>query len=117
MWMAGGVDEDDKLDRGSAARLLRRTYGYLRWEILAALINGSLLLLVCAWIIWEAVGRLRAPEALDGGLMFVVAALGLVVNVVAAAVLGIGYLVVKRYRDVRRHRRARHAGADESRSV
>ena len=30
MWMAGGVDEDDKLDRGSAARLLRRTYGYLR---------------------------------------------------------------------------------------
>lgn len=37
--------------------------------------------------------------------------------VVAAAVLGIGYLVVKRYRDVRRHRRARHAGADESRSV
>ena len=64
-----------------------RTYGYLRWEILAALINGSVLLLVCAWIIWEAVGRLRAPEALDGGLMFVIAAIGLVVNLIAAAVL------------------------------
>ncbi len=37
--------------------------------------------------------------------------------VVAAFSLGIGYLVYKRYRDVRRHRQARHAGSDESRSA
>ena len=37
--------------------------------------------------------------------------------VVAAVALGIGYLVYKRYRDVRRHRQARHAGNDGSRSA
>ena len=40
----------------------RRTYGYLRWEILAALLNGATLLAVSAWIVWQAVGRLRHPE-------------------------------------------------------
>ena len=64
-----------------------RSYGYLRWEILAAFINGSVLLLVSVWIIWEALLRLRAPEPLDGGLMMVVAAVGLAVNVAAAVVL------------------------------
>lgn len=64
-----------------------RTYGYLRWEILAALVNGSVLLLVSGWIVWEALLRLRAPEPLDGTLMLVVAALGLAVNVAAALVL------------------------------
>jgi cobalt-zinc-cadmium efflux system protein len=64
-----------------------KTYGYLRWEILAAFINGSVLLLVSAWIIWEALLRLRTPEPVDGGLMLAVAALGLLVNVAAAAVL------------------------------
>ena len=64
-----------------------RSYGYLRWEVLAALINGSVLLVVSAWIIWEAVLRLRAPEPLDGGLMMAIAALGLLVNVAAAVIL------------------------------
>ena len=39
-----------------------KTYGYLRWEILAALINGAALLLISVLIIWEAVHRMRAPE-------------------------------------------------------
>ena len=64
-----------------------RSFGYLRWEILAALINGSVLLVVSAWIVWEAVLRFRTPEPLDGTLMLVVAALGLAVNVAAALVL------------------------------
>ena len=64
-----------------------RSFGYLRWEILAALINGSVLLVVSGWIVWEAVLRLRAPEPLDGTLMLAVAALGLLVNVAAAVIL------------------------------
>src|SRR5579862_4714946 len=36
-----------------------KTYGYLRWEILAALINGATLLGISAWILVEAVLRLR----------------------------------------------------------
>src|SRR3954469_3307529 len=64
-----------------------KTYGYLRWEILAAFINGSTLLLISAWILWEAVTRLRVAEPVAGGLMLGVAIAGLAVNLVAARVL------------------------------
>ena len=64
-----------------------KTYGYLRWEILAAFLNGSLLLVVSVAIVWEAVSRLRAPEPLESGLMLLVATGGLLVNVAAAWVL------------------------------
>src|SRR3954463_4117532 len=53
-----------------------KTYGYLRWEILAALINGATLLLISVWIVIEAVVRFKNPEPVQGGLMLGVAALG-----------------------------------------
>ena len=65
----------------------RKTYGYLRWEILAALINGASLLLISGWITWEALLRLRNPEPTQGGLMLVVAVVGLAVNALAAWLL------------------------------
>lgn len=65
----------------------QKTYGYLRWEILAAFLNGATLLLISAWICWEAVTRLRDPEPVSGGLMLIVAVGGLIVNVIAARVL------------------------------
>lgn len=65
----------------------KRTYGYLRFEILAALLNGAGLLAVSAAIIWEAVGRLRNPEPVETGVMLAVAVGGLVVNVIAARLL------------------------------
>jgi len=65
----------------------RRTFGYLRWEILAALLNGAVLLAVSAAIIWEAVARLRHPEQVQTGVMLVVAVLGLIVNAIAARLL------------------------------
>ena len=65
----------------------RKTYGYLRWEILAALINGASLLLISGWITWEALLRLRHPEPTHGGLMLVVATVGLGVNALAAWLL------------------------------
>ncbi len=65
----------------------QKTYGYLRWEILAAFVNGSTLLLISAWILWTAVMRFRAPEQVESGLMLAVAAAGLVVNIIAARVL------------------------------
>jgi cobalt-zinc-cadmium efflux system protein len=64
-----------------------RTFGYLRAEILAAFVNGATLLLISAWILWEAVTRLGAPQAVKGGLMLVVAIAGLVVNLTAARLL------------------------------
>ena len=64
-----------------------KTYGYLRLEILAALLNGAVLLLVSGLIVWEAIERLQAPEPLQGGLMLGVALGGLLINAASAAIL------------------------------
>ncbi|MGH7662831.1 MAG: cation diffusion facilitator family transporter [Gemmatimonadaceae bacterium] len=68
-------------------RTAAKTYGYLRWEILAAFLNGATLLLVSVWIMWEAVARLQNPEPVAGGVMLAVAAAGLLVNLAAAWIL------------------------------
>lgn len=65
----------------------RRTYGYYRAEILAALVNATVLLAVSGWVLWEAVARLLAPPPVDGGPVAFVAAVGLVVNVVGVVLL------------------------------
>ena len=65
----------------------RKTYGYIRLEILAAFVNGATLLAISAFITWEAVLRLRTPEPTEGGLMLAVAVAGLVANLVAAWIL------------------------------
>ena len=68
----------------------RNTYGYLRWEILAALLNGAVLLAVSVGIVWEAIQRLGAPQPVQTGLMFSVGIAGLVVNAIAARLLHAG---------------------------
>ena len=65
----------------------QKTYGYLRWEILAALLNGAALLVISVWICVEAVMRFREPEPIATGVMLAVALAGLLVNVAAAWVL------------------------------
>jgi cobalt-zinc-cadmium efflux system protein len=65
----------------------RNTYGYLRWEILAALLNGAVLLAVSAGIVWEAIQRLRSPQPVETGLMFTIGVAGLVVNAISARLL------------------------------
>ena len=64
-----------------------RTYGYQRVEILAALANGVLLVVICALIVREAVERFVAPRPIDVSLMAAIAAGGLVVNLIAARIL------------------------------
>jgi len=61
-----------------------RTYGFYRMEILAALINGSTLVLISVWIFYEAYQRLQAAEVVDSLTMLGVAAVGLVANGIAA---------------------------------
>ena len=58
----------------------RRTYGHLRWEILGALINGSVLVALSVWIVFEAVARFRAPVEVESGILLVVAVAGLITN-------------------------------------
>ena len=64
-----------------------KTYGYFRAEILAALVNALLLLIVAGAIAVEAYERVRAPHDVRGVPMLVIAAVGLAVNVVAAWLL------------------------------
>jgi cobalt-zinc-cadmium efflux system protein len=64
-----------------------KTYGYLRWEVLAAFLNGATLLLVCVWIVFEAALRIKNPEPVASGLMLVVAVAGLLVNALSARML------------------------------
>lgn len=69
------------------ARSGARTFGYRRAEILAALANGVVLGAASVWIVVEAIARLGEAPEVDGLPMLVVAAIGLVINLVAAAVL------------------------------
>jgi cobalt-zinc-cadmium efflux system protein len=65
----------------------QRTYGYVRFEILAALVNGAALLVIAGLILLEASHRLSSPVEIDGVMMLVIAGLGLGVNVIGAMLL------------------------------
>jgi cobalt-zinc-cadmium efflux system protein len=65
----------------------RRTYGFDRFSVLVAFVNGIALFAIAAWIVIEAVQRLRAPVEVLGGVMLWIALAGLVVNVVAFLIL------------------------------
>lgn len=64
-----------------------RSYGFARTKILAAFTNGVLLIVLAAWIVWEAFHRLMDPAPVMGGLLLAIAAGGLVVNIVAFLIL------------------------------
>ena len=66
---------------------LQRTYGFHRFQILAAFVNGIALFVVAAWIVVEAGQRLISPVAVMGTEMFAVAAAGLLVNIAAFIIL------------------------------
>lgn len=72
-----------------AIRLARKpadwklTYGFDRFSVLAALVNGLSLFAIAIWITFEAIQRFREPHEILGGLMLWVALGGLVVNLVA----------------------------------
>jgi cobalt-zinc-cadmium efflux system protein len=64
-----------------------KTFGYYRLEILAALLNGALLIAVTAWIVVAALGRLHQPRPIRSTLMLVVASVGLAANLWAVLML------------------------------
>src|SRR5277367_384377 len=68
----------------------RYTYGFRSSSIIAALINATILLVVTGAIAWAALERLFAPQPVAGVTVMVVAALAIVINGAAAAVLSRG---------------------------
>ncbi|MFA5899606.1 MAG: cation diffusion facilitator family transporter [Hyphomicrobium sp.] len=65
----------------------KRTYGFDRFEVLAAFANGLALFFISAMICYEAIERIFSPVEVLGGTMLVIAAIGLVVNVVTLLIL------------------------------
>jgi cobalt-zinc-cadmium efflux system protein len=65
----------------------RLTYGYQRFQILAAFVNGLSLLVIVGWILFEAVSRFLDPPEVMGRTMLAVATAGLVVNLISFIVL------------------------------
>ncbi|MDH3616696.1 MAG: cation diffusion facilitator family transporter [Gammaproteobacteria bacterium] len=66
------------------------TYGYQRFQILAAFVNGLSLLAVVGWILFEAVSRFITPRDVMGEMMLVVATAGLIINLISFTVLHTG---------------------------
>lgn len=68
----------------------RRTFGYLRFEILAAAFNAILLFLVAMYILHEAYQRFRSPIEIESTGMLIIASLGLIINLISMRLLSAG---------------------------
>jgi cobalt-zinc-cadmium efflux system protein len=65
----------------------QKSYGYHRFEILAAFVNGMTLVVIALLILWQAYGRVVSPQPVEGTLMLGIASIGLCVNIAAAFLL------------------------------
>ncbi|WP_019414526.1 cation diffusion facilitator family transporter [Paenisporosarcina sp. TG20] len=61
-----------------------KTYGYYRFEILAALFNGVTLFVIAGFIIFEAIQRIDQPPSVASGTMMIIASIGLLANLLSA---------------------------------
>ena len=84
---------------------IERTFGYHRAEVIGAMLSALALWLVAAWVLFESINRLRDRSELEieGGLMLVIGAIGLGVNVLAALVLRWGGRRSEKASDALRH--------------
>ena len=65
----------------------QKTFGFYRIEILAALLNGVILVLIALYVFYQALGRLSNPPEVHAGWMLVIAIVGLLINLVSAYLL------------------------------
>ena len=75
---------------GKRAADRRRTFGYGRFEVIAAAFNAGMLFVVALYIFYEAWQRFRMPPELQSVPMLVIATLGLIVNLVSMRILSAG---------------------------
>lgn len=68
-------------------RTRKYTFGLKRAEVLAAIINASVLIVICFFLIKEAIERFSSPTPITGNLMLAVAAVGLIANIVGTILL------------------------------
>lgn len=75
---------------GQKAASSEKTYGYKRFEILAALLNGIALAVLSIYIFIEAIHRLTSPPEVIGQGMIIISTIGLIVNIIVAWILSRG---------------------------
>jgi cobalt-zinc-cadmium efflux system protein len=75
---------------GRRASDRKRTFGYMRVEVVAGFVNAIVLFALTAWIVFEAVQRFMTPHQVLAGPMLIVAVLGLAVNIIVFFVLSQG---------------------------
>ena len=68
----------------------RRTYGFRKLTVMASLVSSVFLLLALGGIAWESLGRIFDPDPVNGGLVILVAAIGVVINSVTASLFYAG---------------------------
>ena len=68
----------------------QRTFGYLRFEILAAAFNAILLFAVAGYVLFEGIGRFFDPRPVESVGMLIVASIGLIVNLISMRILAGG---------------------------
>lgn len=72
---------------GAKAATSTKTYGYKRFEILAALLNGFVLVVLAIFIFIEAIERLSTPPQVLGKGMIIISVIGLIINIIVAWIL------------------------------
>lgn len=72
---------------GAKAANHNKTYGYKRFEILAAVLNGVTLILISIYIFYEAIERFQHPPEVASTGMLIIAAIGLLVNMIVAWIM------------------------------
>ncbi len=65
----------------------KRTYGFDRFQVMVAFVNGLALVVISLWIVYEAYERLNARAPVEGGIMAVIASIGLLANIVCFLLL------------------------------
>jgi cobalt-zinc-cadmium efflux system protein len=72
---------------GRHPKSTKYTFGLKRAEILAAVVNSATLIIICFYLFKEAYERLVSPQAIAGGTMIIVAAVGLIANIIGTLLL------------------------------
>lgn len=72
---------------GERAANYEKTYGYRRFEILAAVLNGITLIVIAIFIFYEAIKRFQQPPEVASTGMLIIACIGLVVNIIVAFIM------------------------------
>ncbi len=72
---------------GKKEKDTKKSYGYKRAEIIAALFNVCVLIIICGYIVYEAIKRIKNPEVINTQIMLIIGVIGLIGNGISVIIL------------------------------